>query len=291
MNPQAQTMQGRPNVGGGSGKRAVFYYSQFCSHSGNMLRLISEGGLASHFALVCVDRDKHLIPRFVDRVPIVYLAGGPGGNPPPRILADNLLSRYVSQLYEQQQQLRNQQQHQQQPRTPMQQQGTRTPPPPPRSTEPVASQQNQGLGGGDFSSGYSWLAGSDGFGGPPEGEGSNGQFLSADMEFPRIDTPPDDGVHANNAATAAGVPGRGMAVAIGGGGSYAGMHSSSSAPQQQQQYSQQQPPMLLPPDAPLAPPPFQSPIQPQTNFGKAEINMDSILAARAQEEQMWKQTF
>ena len=89
---QQQAFHQQQGVGGTSYTKAVLYYSQFCKLSSHAVLLVTSQDLRARFALVCVERDRHLIPPGVDSVPMIFV-----GAPARKLLADADVFAYIEE--------------------------------------------------------------------------------------------------------------------------------------------------------------------------------------------------
>ena len=69
--------------------KPVLFYSRFCTHSTAAVRAVAARDLVGAFAMACIDGNRHLIPAWVDRVPVLF-------TPDHRLLADDELLAYVA---------------------------------------------------------------------------------------------------------------------------------------------------------------------------------------------------
>lgn len=53
--------------------KEIFFYSNFCKYSQDLIQYIIKKDLKKHFVFVCVDTNKHRIPSQIDKVPALFL--------------------------------------------------------------------------------------------------------------------------------------------------------------------------------------------------------------------------
>lgn len=66
----------------------VMFYSNFCQYSTEVIRLLVKKDMRSRFVMVCVDENRHQIPKFVDRVPVILTSDR-------RVLMDEAVIEFI----------------------------------------------------------------------------------------------------------------------------------------------------------------------------------------------------
>jgi hypothetical protein len=67
----------------------VLFYSKFCQYSTDVIQVLTRKDLRARFVMVCVDGNRHQIPHFVDRVPVVLTSD-------KRLLTDEAVFEFVN---------------------------------------------------------------------------------------------------------------------------------------------------------------------------------------------------
>lgn len=70
----------------------IFFYSNFCEFSKDVIAIITKHNLRETFMFVCVDNKKYNIPNFIDRVPSILKPSG-------EVYTDEQLYGYIDSKY------------------------------------------------------------------------------------------------------------------------------------------------------------------------------------------------
>jgi hypothetical protein len=73
-------------------QKDLFFYSNFCEFSKDVIGIITKHNLKDSFMLVCVDNKKYNIPNFIDRVPSILRTSG-------EVYTDEQLYGYLETKY------------------------------------------------------------------------------------------------------------------------------------------------------------------------------------------------
>ena len=70
----------------------IFFYSNFCQFSKDVMGIMTKHNIYDQFILVCVDNKKYKIPQFIDRVPSILKQAG-------EVFTDEELYKYLESKY------------------------------------------------------------------------------------------------------------------------------------------------------------------------------------------------